>query len=105
MERVEPRPFPHARFPPERQQGTPSSPMHGRPNKAPPPVFGTAVPLRGLSGAVRRLAYRIPDHFPSHWVLKMVGDRVESYGHRLRRALPVALPIVAVALLVRRARR
>ncbi len=67
-----------------------------------PPVFGTAVPLRGLSGAIRRLADRAPDHKPRHWVLKMLGDRVESWGHRARRLLIIALPIAGIALVVRR---
>jgi hypothetical protein len=99
-----PAPWPHTRFPPARQQGEPSSPMHGRPNKRPPPVFGTAVPLHGLSGAVRRLAYRYPDHDPAHWLLKMLGDRVDSWSLRARRALPLVVPAVAALLLLRRAR-
>jgi hypothetical protein len=100
-----PQPWPHTRFPPERQQGEPSSPVHGRPNKRPPPVFGTAVPLHGLSGVVRRAAYRHPDHDPAHWLLKMLGDRVDSWSLRARRALWVVLPAAAVLLAVRRARR
>ncbi len=99
-----PQPWPHTRFPPARQQGEPSAPMHGRPNKTMPPVFGTAVPLHGLSGAVRRLAYRYPDHAPAHWVLKMLGDRVDSWSLRVRRALPVLVPAAVVVLLLRRAR-
>jgi hypothetical protein len=70
-----------------------------------PPVFGTAVPPRGLSGAIRLLAYRLPDHYPSHWFLLMIGDRVDSWGYRVRRLLPVALPLAALGLLVRFARR
>ena len=42
-----------------------------------PPVFGTTVPPRGLSGVMRRAAYRIPDHRPSHWLLLMLADRVD----------------------------
>jgi hypothetical protein len=69
-----------------------------------PPVFGTAVPLRGLSGAIRKLAYRNPDHYPRHWLLMMLGDRVDSWSHRARRYLPVALPLAAAAFVVRLAR-
>lgn len=102
----EPRPWPNSRFPVERQPGEPASPMHGRTNKTMPPVFGTAVPLKGLSGVIRRAAYRIPDHYTSHWMLMMVGDRVEAMGHRARRVLPVLLPLAAVATLAyRQARR
>jgi hypothetical protein len=103
--RAEPRPWLNARFPPERQPGVPSSPLHGRPNKVMPPVFGTAVPLRGLSGVVRRLAYRLPDHYPSHWLLMMVGDRVEAWGHRVVRYMPLALPIAGIALIAYARRR
>src|SRR4030081_1190733 len=77
----------------------------GSPDKRRPPVFGTAVPPRGLSGAIRLLAYQLPDHSPSHWLLLMFGDRVDSWGYRMRRLLPVALPLAALGLLVRFARR
>jgi hypothetical protein len=104
MMKTEPRPFPHTRFPPERQAGEPAAPKHGRPNRPMPPVFGTALPLRGLAGVIRRLACRYPDHSPRHWLLKMLGDRVDSWSHRARKALPVVLPAAALALLLRRAR-
>jgi hypothetical protein len=103
--RKDPRPWPNTLYPPERQPGEPAVPKHGRPNKPMPPVFGTAVPLHGLSGAIRKLAYRYPDHYPRHWLLKMLGDRVDSWGHRARRIMPVALPLVALGVLVRLARR
>ena len=35
-----PAPWPHTHYPPVRQEGQPSSPLHGRPNKSMPPVFG-----------------------------------------------------------------
>jgi len=103
--RKHPRPRPNTLYPPERQPGEPAVPKHGRPNKPMPPVFGTAVPLHGLSGAIRKLAYRYPDHYPRHWLLKMLGDRVDSWGHRARRIMPVALPLVALGIVVRLARR
>jgi hypothetical protein len=101
MER-DPRPWPNTRFPPERQPGVSAVPMHGRPNKQMPPVFGTATPLKGVSGAVRKLAYSYPDHYPSHWLLMMLGDRVDSWGTRARRALPVVLPFAVLGFLARR---
>lgn len=49
------------------------------------PVFGTAQPLRGLSGAIRRHAYdRYSEGQAAHWLLLMVGDRVDSAGAHLR---------------------
>lgn len=45
------------------------------------PVFGTAQPLHGLSGAIRRYAYeRYSEGQAAHWLLLVVGDRVESAG-------------------------
>lgn len=101
----EPKPWPNTRHPPERQAGRPAVPKHGRPNKPFPPVFSTAVPLRGASGLVRRLAYALPDHRPAHWMLMMLGDRVESWETRMRRLMPIALPLAALGLVVRFARR
>jgi hypothetical protein len=50
-----------------------------------PPVFGTAQPLHGLSGAIRRLAYaRFSEGRAAHWLLLVLGDRVESTGAHLR---------------------
>jgi hypothetical protein len=49
------------------------------------PVFGTAQPLHGLSGAIRRLAYvRFSEGRLAHWVLLIVGDRVDAWGSHLR---------------------
>lgn len=99
-----PAPWPHTRFPPEPQHGWPAVPLHGRPNKRMPPVFGTAVPLRGLSGLVRRLGYRVPDHLPRHWALELLGDRIDAWAHRLRRLASVATAAGAAVLVVRRLR-
>jgi hypothetical protein len=41
------------------------------------PVFGTAQPPHGLSGALRRYAYGIPDHKPRHWAVLFLADRVD----------------------------
>jgi hypothetical protein len=49
------------------------------------PVFGTAQPLHGLSGAIRRLAYaRFSEGRLAHWLLLVVGDRVDAWGSHLR---------------------
>jgi hypothetical protein len=65
-------------------------------------VFGTSTPLKGLSGAIRRAAYQLPDHYPSHWMLLMLGDRVDSWGTRARRVLPVAAAMAIVGYIARR---
>lgn len=41
------------------------------------PVFGTAQPLKGLSGRLRLQAYKIPDNHPSHWMLLLAADRMD----------------------------
>ena len=49
------------------------------------PVFGTAQPLRGLSGAIRGLAYRrFSEGRLAHWLLLIVGDRIDAWGSHLR---------------------
>ncbi len=52
------------------------------------PVFGTAQPLRGLPGLVRRFAYqRFSEGRLAHWALLVVGDRLDVAGHRVTAAL------------------
>ncbi len=49
-----------------------------------PPVFGTAAPLRGLAGAIRRYAYaRYSEGRAAHWLLLVLGDRVDAATHHL----------------------
>lgn len=47
------------------------------------PVFGTSCPPRGLSGLIRRYAYRFSEGRTVHWTLLMVADRVDVAEHRL----------------------
>jgi hypothetical protein len=77
--------------------------------RTPTPVFGTGVPARGLSGAVRRAAYRIPEHRPSRWALLLAADRIDVLERRAARgwwlvpaAAAAALGYLAVARLSRR---
>lgn len=101
MER-EPRPWPNSKFPPSRQQGEPAALKHNRTNREFPPVFGTSSPLHGVSGAMRTFAARFPDHKPYYWITRLAADRVESWGHRAKKYLPFALPLIGAALLARR---
>ncbi|WNV77139.1 hypothetical protein [Geodermatophilus sp. DSM 44513] len=49
------------------------------------PVFGTAQPLHGVSGAVRRYAYRrFSEGRLAHWLLLVAGDRIDAWGAHLR---------------------
>jgi len=49
------------------------------------PVYGTAQPLHGLSGRIRRLGYeRFSEGRAAHWLLLIAGDRVDAAGAHLR---------------------
>ncbi|WP_210650548.1 hypothetical protein [Nocardioides sp. SYSU D00065] len=49
------------------------------------PVFGTAQPLHGLSGAVRRYAYaRHSEAKAAHWLLLIAADRIDVAEHAAR---------------------
>jgi hypothetical protein len=61
------------------------------------PVFGTAQPLAGLSGLIRRKAYAIPEHLVRHWMLLLIADRVDVLEARVKR---VAKGTAAMSLLL-----
>ncbi|WP_203582099.1 hypothetical protein [Microbacterium hibisci] len=43
------------------------------------PVFGTAQPLHGVAGAVKRYAYdKYSEGQTAHWLLLILGDRIDS---------------------------
>jgi hypothetical protein len=65
----------HWRFPERQPEKWPRemSPEHG----VLPPVFGTACPPRGISGAIRRYAYTLSEGRSSHWLLLMLADRID----------------------------
>ncbi|KJQ55396.1 hypothetical protein [Microbacterium sp. SA39] len=53
-----------------------------------PPVYGTAQPLHGLSGRIRRFAYdNLSETKNTRWLLLVLGDRVESVGAHARSLL------------------
>ncbi|WP_258366359.1 hypothetical protein [Curtobacterium sp. MCBD17_029] len=52
------------------------------------PVFGTAQPLSGIAGVVKRYAYRrFSEGRLAHWMLLVVGDRLDVATHRVTDAL------------------
>ncbi len=68
---------------PERQPG------HEQREKSPEhkwvtPVFGTSVPLKGLSGVIRRAAYRYGEGRARHWLMLIAADRVDVMESRLQ---------------------
>jgi hypothetical protein len=50
-----------------------------------PPVFGTSSPLKGLSGVMRRYAYRkYSEGQAAHWLILLASDRVDAVESHLR---------------------
>ena len=49
-----------------------------------PPVFGTACPPKGVSGAMRRYAYTFSEARSAHWLVLMAADRVDALESHLR---------------------
>jgi len=103
METV-PAPLSGAQMPIEQQKSDYAVLMHGGKQKL-PPVFGTAAPLKGLSGVIRKVAYKYPDHWARHWMMLMMADRVDSWEHNLRRTLPLAAVLVLGGLTFKLIRR
>src|SRR5918994_5445796 len=53
-----------------------------------PPVFGTSTPPRGLSGMIRKYAYRqYSEGRAAHWLLLVLGDRVDAVESHLKSLL------------------
>lgn len=71
-----------------------------------PRVVGTRQPPRGLSGALRRFAYRIPEHEARHWMMLLLADRIDVLEHRLLTARgAMVLGSLATGLLAGRSLR
>jgi hypothetical protein len=47
------------------------------------PVFGTSCPPRGVSGVMRRYAYRFSEGRAAHWLILLVADRVDALEHHV----------------------
>lgn len=48
------------------------------------PVFGTAQPLHGVSGMIRRRAYRYGEDKTYRWLMLLGADRVDAVGSHVR---------------------
>ena len=47
------------------------------------PVFGTVCPPKGLSGIVRRFAYKLSEGRLAHWNLLVLADRIDVIESRI----------------------
>ena len=53
-----------------------------------PPVFGTSTPPKGISGAIRKYAYRqFSEARAAHWLLLILADRVDAVEHHTQSLL------------------
>jgi hypothetical protein len=82
MEQSPPRPVGNAHWLSPDRQGDPGFVMKRKGLDALTPVFGTTCPPHGISGTIRRAAYRIAEHKTSHWLLLMIADRVDALESR-----------------------
>ncbi|OBA59075.1 hypothetical protein A5647_18590 [Mycobacterium sp. 1100029.7] len=48
------------------------------------PAFGTAQPLSGVSGVMRRFAYKFSEGRALHWLVLLYADRVDAAEHHIR---------------------
>jgi len=49
------------------------------------PVFGTSCPPKGVSGAMRKVAYaRFSEARAAHWLILIAADRVDALGSTVR---------------------
>lgn len=71
--------------------------VHRREIKQMTPVFGTAQPLHGLSGLLRRAAYAERETRVRHWMLLLFADRVDIWEHRIAKLVKVAAIVPAGA--------
>src|SRR3954466_12171955 len=60
--------------PPQQDSGVEVLHSNERPNLS--ATYGTPVPPSGLSGAIRRVAFRYSESAYGHWVPLMVADRI-----------------------------
>ena len=65
------------------------------------PVFGTSVPPSGLSGAIRKRAFRRSENDLRHWLMLMFADRVNVVEGLLQdaRRAPRGKQVASVAVL------
>src|SRR3954469_8217561 len=59
------------------------------------PVFSTALPPKGLSGVVRRIAYQIPESHARHWATLMLADKVDVLEHRIAKLVKLMVLVPA----------
>jgi len=75
-----PRPLTNSHWTTPEDQLSDSPPLVGA-NMRLTPVYSSAIPPRGLSGLIRRAAYKIPEHRARRWMLLLLADRIDAVEH------------------------
>lgn len=75
MERTPPR-LDHVHWDAPEQQPASVEVLHSIERPGVTPLFGTSTPPTGLSGSLRRLAYRWSENDVRHWMTLLLADRV-----------------------------
>lgn len=110
MERLPPR---ADRITPEQQKRTVEI-LHSTEREGITPVFGTSVPPRGISGRIRRKAFRHSENDARHWMMLLMADRVDAVegmledarkSPRLRSTAMLGICTLAACWAFKRARR
>jgi hypothetical protein len=63
------------------------------------PVYSTALKPKGVSGLLRRMAYRVPETEARHWMTLLLADRVDVLEHRVGKLVKwlVVVPVGTAA--------
>jgi hypothetical protein len=101
-EHLPPAPLPHAHWETPPQQIPRFEVLKSADLAALTPVFGTAPPPHGASGALRRIAYRIPERRARRWMLLLFADRVDAVESDPLGYVRTSRPVVALAAAFRR---
>jgi hypothetical protein len=75
MERTPPR-LPNVHWDQPSPQESRVEVLHSTERPGITPVYGTTVPPSGISGAMRRLAFRYSENDLRHWLILLAADRV-----------------------------
>jgi len=84
---------------PIQQQSDGPAPLIG-PNRFLTPVYSPLLPPRGLSGVLRRAAYKQPEYRARRWLMLMAADRIDAIEHRNVARAVVGASLFVVALSV-----
>jgi hypothetical protein len=93
MELDPPRPVGTAHWTEPDRQPDPGNVLKRKGLAALTPVFGNTIAPRGASGLLRRAAYEVPAHRPTHWLLLLLADRLDAIESEPVRLIPLTIAL------------